>query len=73
MCPAPRSGSNGYSWYDYDIDHLTKVWTVTNAEDVGLCASMTDGAKSAYHRPGPFAPDEQHCVQFCDGYMKYSA
>lgn len=58
---------------DYDIDHLTEVWKVTNAEDVGLCISMTEGAKSDYYKPGPFAPDERHCVQFCDWYMKYSA
>lgn len=58
---------------DYDVDHLTEVWKVTNAEDVGLCRSMTEGAKSVYYRPGPFAPDERHCIQFCDWYMKYSS
>ena len=58
---------------DYEVDHLVEVWKVTNAEDVDLCVSMTDGAKSDYYRPGPFAPDEQHCIQFCDWYMKHSA
>lgn len=58
---------------DYEVDHLAEVWKVTNAEDVGLCMSMTAGAKSDHYRPGPFAPDEQHCVQFCDWYMKHSA
>ena len=57
---------------DYNVDHLTDVWKVTNAEDVELCKSMTAGAKSSHYRPGPFAPDEQHCVQFCDWFMKYS-
>lgn len=57
---------------DYDIDHLTKVWKVTNAEDVALCISMTQGAKSDYYRPGPFAPAEQFCVQFSDWYMAHS-
>ena len=58
---------------DYEVGHLTDVWKVTNAEDVGLEMSMTDGARSAHYRPGPFAPDEQHCVQFCDWFMAYSA
>jgi len=58
---------------DYDVDHLTDVWRVTNAEDVGLCNSMTTGAKSSYYRPGPFAADEQFCTQFSDWYMKYSS
>lgn len=58
---------------DYNVDHLTDVWKVTNAEDVGLCTSMTTGAKSSHYRAGPFAPDEQHCMQFCDWFMKYSA
>lgn len=57
---------------DYDLDHLTEVWKVTNAEDVELCRSMTAGAKSALYRPGPFAQDERFCVQICDWYMKYS-
>ena len=58
---------------DYAIGHLTEVWKVTNAEDVGLCESMTSGARSDHYRPGPFAPDEQHCTQFCDWYMTHSA
>ena len=57
---------------DYDVDHLTDVWLVTNAEDVELCKSMTQGAKSSYYAPGPFAADEQFCTQFCDWYMRYS-
>ncbi len=57
---------------DYDIDHLTDVWRVTNAEDVELCNSMTAGAKSSYYQPGPFATDERFCTQFADWYMHYS-
>lgn len=57
---------------DYDIEHLTDVWRVTNAEDVALCNSMTAGAKSSYYQPGPFAADEQFCIQFADWYMRYS-
>jgi Rieske 2Fe-2S family protein len=58
---------------DYDVEHLTDIWRVTNAEDVDLCRSMTSGAKSDYYRPGPFSDDEQFCTQFCDWYMNYSA
>lgn len=57
---------------DYTRDHMTEVWNVTNAEDVALCASMGSGVKSESYAPGPFAPDEQFCMQFCDWYMKYS-
>ena len=57
---------------DYNTDHLIDVWKVTNAEDVGLCQSMTSGAKSKYYQPGPFAEDEKFCIQFCDWYMKHS-
>lgn len=58
---------------DYDLDHLTEVWRVTNGEDIELTVSMTEGAMSRHHRPGPFAPDERYCVQFCDWYMKHSS
>nr|XP_061811373.1 glycine betaine monooxygenase oxygenase subunit-like [Nerophis lumbriciformis] len=58
---------------DYDVEHLTEVWRVTNAEDVGLCESMTAGAKSRHYRPGPFSPDERFCIQFCDWFMQHSA
>lgn len=57
---------------DYDLDHLTDVWNVTNAEDVGLCKSMHDGAKSRYYKPGPYSPQEQFCIQFSDWYMRRS-
>ncbi len=56
----------------YDVDHLTDVWRVTNAEDVGLCNSMTAGAKSTWYQPGPFAPQEQFCRQFCDWFVRWS-
>lgn len=57
---------------DYSVEHLTDVWKVTNAEDVVLCHSMTSGAKSRHYRPGPFAPDERFCTQFCDWYVAHS-
>ncbi|WP_116474789.1 aromatic ring-hydroxylating oxygenase subunit alpha [Zobellella maritima] len=57
---------------DYDLEHLTEVWRVTNAEDIALCKSMTAGAKSASYRPGPFAKDERFCIQMSDWYMKHS-
>lgn len=58
---------------DYEVDHLTDVWRVTNAEDVELCNSMTVGAQSSFYEPGPFSPDERFCTQFCDWYMLHSA
>ena len=58
---------------DYQADHMKEVWLVTNQEDVGLCMSMSDGAKSKYYKPGPFSQPEQFCTQFCDWYMRYSS
>ncbi len=57
---------------DYNEAHMKDVWLVTNAEDVGLCMSMSEGARSKYYKPGPFSPPEQFCTQFCDWYMKHS-
>lgn len=57
---------------DYTEEHMTEVWRVTNAEDVTLCRSMTQGTKSEHYRPGPFSPIEKFCTQFCDWYMKYT-
>jgi Rieske 2Fe-2S family protein len=34
---------------DYYVTHLTDVWKVTNAEDVGLCMSMKSGARSTHY------------------------
>ncbi len=56
----------------YDKDHMTEVWNVTNAEDVGLCKSMSEGAKSRHYKPGPFSQNERFCTQFCDWYMENS-
>ena len=57
---------------DYEVDHLTEVWRITNAEDVALCNSMTVGARSRHYRPGPFSENERWCRQFCDWYMQHS-
>ena len=57
---------------DFEYEHMTSVWKVTNAEDEDLCKSITQGALSDYYRPGVFSDDERHCKQFCDWYMKYS-
>lgn len=57
----------------YDLDHLIDVWIMTNAEDVDLCNSENEGAKSSWYRPGPFADDEQFCRQFCDWFVANSS
>jgi len=57
---------------DYNEAHMTEVWRVTNAEDVTLCRSMTQGTTSEHYKPGPFSPMEKFCTQFCDWYMKHS-
>ena len=57
---------------DYNKAHMTDVWRVTNAEDVSLCLSMSQGAQSQHYRPGPFSAQETFCTQFCDWFMQYS-
>ncbi len=57
---------------DYTEQQLTKVWEVTNNEDVTLVCSMTEGTKSDHYRPGPFSNDERFCRQFCNWYYEYS-
>ena len=57
---------------DYTAKHMKEVWLVTNEEDVALCQSMSQGARSKYYKPGPFAPPEQFCKQFADWYLSHS-
>ena len=38
---------------DYDVDELTRVWTITNAQDTELVERTQRGVQSPAYRPGP--------------------
>ena len=40
---------------DYDVGHLTAVWTATNAQDAALVALAHRGVASPGYRPGPYS------------------
>ena len=54
---------------DYDIDHLTQVWNVTNDEDRALVERNQAGVNSLGYRPGPYSPElEAGIIKFVDWY-----
>jgi Rieske 2Fe-2S family protein len=56
---------------DYDVDELTRVWTITNAQDAELVERTQRGVRSPAYLPGPYAPvDELGVVQFVDWYVE---
>lgn len=56
---------------DYDLDALTRVWTVTNAQDAALVERAQTGVTSPAYVPGPYAPiDELGVNQFVDWYVE---
>jgi Rieske 2Fe-2S family protein len=53
---------------DYDLDHLTKVWTATNDQDRELAENNHRGIRSRAYRPGPFSPSEFMLNAFSNWY-----
>jgi Rieske 2Fe-2S family protein len=54
---------------DYDLDHLTDLWTRTNLQDRDLVENNQVGVNSAGYRPGPYSPDaEALAIRFVDWY-----
>ena len=54
---------------DYDIDRLTRVWSVTNDEDKALVERNQAGVNSIGYRPGPYSPSlEAGIIKFADWY-----
>lgn len=53
---------------DYDIEHLTQVWTATNDQDRLLAENNHRGIRSRAYQPGPFAPSEFMLQNFSDWY-----
>ena len=55
---------------DYDLDHLTRVWTNTNAEDKRVVEQNQEGINTPAYEPGPYsAIHEDGVMQFVDWYL----
>ncbi len=54
---------------DYDLDNLTKVWTLTNEQDATFVARAQSGVNSPAYEPGPYAPTEYDVDAFCTWYI----
>ncbi|TDT29806.1 aromatic ring-hydroxylating oxygenase subunit alpha [Naumannella halotolerans] len=55
---------------DYDLDNLTAVWKMTNAQDAGLCALAQTGVSDPGYLPGPYAPSESDVDDFVTWYIE---
>jgi Rieske 2Fe-2S family protein len=54
---------------DYDVAHLTDLWTRTNLQDRDLVENNQLGVNSPGYRPGPYSPDaEALAIRFVDWY-----
>lgn len=54
---------------DYDIEHLTALWNVTNLQDRDLVEVNQRGVNSVGYMPGPYSlPDESYVLLFADWY-----
>ncbi|HLI66227.1 MAG TPA: aromatic ring-hydroxylating dioxygenase subunit alpha [Caulobacteraceae bacterium] len=54
---------------DYDLAHLTDLWTRTNRQDLALVENNQRGVASPGYRPGPYCADaEALTMRFTDWY-----
>jgi glycine betaine monooxygenase A len=54
---------------DYDLENLTRVWRLTNAQDAVLCAAAQVGVSDPAYVPGPYAPSERQVEAFVAWYV----
>ena len=56
---------------DYDLQHLTHVLEMTNAQDAALVGECQIGTQSPGYTPGPYSEIEENGVcQFVDWYCQ---
>jgi len=56
---------------DYDLAHLTELWTRTNLQDRDLVENNQAGVNSPGYRPGPYSPDaEALAIRFVEWYCR---
>ncbi len=56
--------------WDYDVEHLTRVWKATNQQDAILAHNNHLGTKSVGYEPGPYAQSEFMLTDFTNWYAK---
>jgi Rieske 2Fe-2S family protein len=54
---------------DYQIDRLTKLYSITAQQDWTLCENNHAGVSSRAYRPGPYAPSEGNTELFVEWYL----
>ena len=60
---------------DYDLDSLTRAWTITNDQDTRLIAEAQDGVENPAYEPGPyslFEDDIEACIRWYLGRLTAS-
>ena len=55
---------------DYDLENLTKVWSVTNEQDAHFVALAQSGTSSPAYEPGPYTAIEYQTAAFCNWYLQ---
>ena len=54
---------------DYDLDRLTRLWTVTSEQDKKIIEHTARGVRSHYFEPGPIAPMEDKELRYIGWYL----
>jgi phenylpropionate dioxygenase-like ring-hydroxylating dioxygenase large terminal subunit len=55
---------------DYDVDELTWLWRVTNAQDLKIIEDNQRGVASRGYQPGPYSKAEHGPARFVNWYLK---
>lgn len=57
---------------DYDVEHLTEVWSATNDQDKALVERNQEGVNSAGYLSGPYSQNmEQGVIRFVEWYCEH--
>ncbi|HTS92263.1 MAG TPA: aromatic ring-hydroxylating dioxygenase subunit alpha [Stellaceae bacterium] len=54
---------------DYDLGHLTEVWSRTNEQDATFVGWCSSGVRSPAYEPGPYSPNESQLEKFLEWYI----
>ena len=54
---------------DYDLGHLTEVWSRTNEQDATFVSWCNSGVHNPAYEPGPYSPNEGQLEKFLDWYI----
>ena len=54
---------------DYNLDRLTRLWTVTSEQDKKIIEHTARGVRSHYFEPGPITPMEDKELRYIGWYL----